>query len=170
MNGVKVQGFCLLGKLELAGGRAVLGGNAHFQVLFGRVAQTFTEQFCKFCGVLCFFKSGGLPVFGNFGVALSCGNASHGEVHTDFGALALKVGAQTLDDLFGSALGNAQHVLGSPVKFVLYDLNKFFARDFATGALIGTDVGFNDFSANGASPFFHGQNSFLKVIFFNNLF
>ena len=46
-------------------------------------------------------------------IALTMGNPGHGQIHTDLGALAGKVLPQTSQDVLGSVLGHAQHVLGS---------------------------------------------------------
>ena len=44
MDGVQVQFLCLLGQVELAGGCAVLGFYAQFQVLLGRVGNNFAQE------------------------------------------------------------------------------------------------------------------------------
>ena len=47
MDGVEVQLLGELGKLGLAGGGAVFGFNAHFEVLLGGVGHDFAEEFCE---------------------------------------------------------------------------------------------------------------------------
>ena len=48
VNGVKVELLRFLCKLELARGRAVLGGNSHFEILLRAVGQDLSEQFGKY--------------------------------------------------------------------------------------------------------------------------
>ena len=85
-------------------------------------------------------------------------DAGHGQVHTDLGALALKVGAQVGDDVLGHALlGNAHNVLGSPSKATLILLQEAGTGNAALGALkiLGQLVAvvlFN-ITANGANKF-----------------
>ena len=64
-------------------------------------------------------------------------NASHGQVHADLGALALKVGAQVGNDILGDALhlGDAHDVLGGPLKLALLLLQETRTGDAALGAL-----------------------------------
>ena len=52
VDGVQVQLLGLLGQLELAGGGAVLGVNAHLQVLLGGVGYDLAQQLGKLGGVL----------------------------------------------------------------------------------------------------------------------
>ena len=47
MDGVEVQLLCQLGELGLAGGCAVFGFDAHFEVLLGGVGDDFAEELCK---------------------------------------------------------------------------------------------------------------------------
>ena len=65
------------------------------------------------------------------------GNASHSQVHTNLGALALEVSAQVGDDVLGHALlvSNAHDVLGGPGHLALLDLGEAVAGDAALGAL-----------------------------------
>ena len=64
MDGVEAQFLGLLGNLHLAGGSAVLGLNAHLQVLLGAVGDDLAQQLSKLGGVLGLFISGLLPVQG----------------------------------------------------------------------------------------------------------
>ena len=155
VNGVKTQLLCHLGKLKLACGRAVLGSNADSEVLFGRGGNALAEQLRELGGVLCLLKGGFLPIQRDLGVTLASGGAGHRKVHTDLGALALEVGAQTLYDLGrnGCVLGNADHVLGSPGHLGINDLLKLVAACLANGALFGHVLGFNDLTADLALPF-----------------
>ena len=63
MNSVQVQGLGALGQVGLAGGGAVFGFHAHFQVHFGAVGEHFAQELRELGGVFGLFKRGGLPVF-----------------------------------------------------------------------------------------------------------
>ena len=52
VDGVEVQLLGLLRQLVLAGGRAVFGFYANFQVLLGGVADDLAQKFCELRGVL----------------------------------------------------------------------------------------------------------------------
>ena len=47
VDSIEVQFLGKLGQLELAGGGAVLGVNAHFEVLLGAVGHDFAEEFSE---------------------------------------------------------------------------------------------------------------------------
>ena len=81
--------------------------------------------------------SGLLPVQADLGIALAMSNASHGQVHTNLAALALKVGAQVVNDVLGDLgeLANADDVLGSPGHLGVALLDEAVAGDAALGAL-----------------------------------
>ena len=50
VDGVEVQSLGALGEVELAGGGAVLGVDAHLEVLLGGVGHDFAQQFGKLGG------------------------------------------------------------------------------------------------------------------------
>ena len=68
VDGVEVELLGELGELGLAGGGAVFGFNAHFEVLLGGVGHDFAEEFCKLGGVLSLFVGSLLPVQADFRV------------------------------------------------------------------------------------------------------
>lgn len=76
-----------------------------------------------------------LSMPGHLGIALAMGDASHGQVHTDLRALALKVGAQVGNDVLGDALhlGDAHDVLGSPLELALPPASGNENRERRTG-------------------------------------
>ena len=152
VDGVEVESLGFLGQLGLAGGGAVFGGNAHFEVLLGAVGHNFTEKLGKLGGVLRFFVSGFFPVKGDFRVTLSGGDARHGEVHTDFGAFTVEVGAEAFFDFFRHILGDADNMLGSPGELFVLQFNKLFGRGFADGAGDRGGFAFDDFTADQAFP------------------
>ena len=47
VDGVEVVLLCQLGELELTGGCAVLGFDAHFEILLGGVGHDFAQQFSE---------------------------------------------------------------------------------------------------------------------------
>ena len=96
MDGVQIQ---LLGhqrQIKLALGSAVLGVHAHFEVLLGGVGYDFAQQLGKIGGMFGFFVCSHLPVQADFGIAFAMGNAGHGQIHANLGALAHEVLTQAL--------------------------------------------------------------------------
>ena len=112
VDGVKVQLLGLLSQIHLAGAGAALSVNTHLQVLLGAVGQDLAQQLCKLGGVLGLLKGIALPCLGDLGVTLAVSNAAHSQIHTDLAALAVEVLAQTLLDLLGNILGDADNMLG----------------------------------------------------------
>ena len=104
MDGVEVQLLCQLGELGLAGGCAVLGFDAHLEVLLGGVGHDFAQQFGELGGVISLFVGWLFPVQTDLGVAFAMCDACHCQIHADFGALAHEVGAEAFHVLFGIAL------------------------------------------------------------------
>ena len=84
-------------------------------------------------------------------------DASHGQVHTDLRALALKVGAQVGNDVLRDTLhlGDAHDVLGGPLELALLLLQETRTGNAALGALkiLGQLVAVELFhiTANGAN-------------------
>ena len=56
VDGVQIQLLGLLGQLKLAQGSAVLGIDAHLQVLLGGVGQDLAQQLSELGGVLSLFQ------------------------------------------------------------------------------------------------------------------
>ena len=98
-----------------------------------------------------------LPVQADLGIALTMSDAGHSQIHTDLGALAGKVGTQTLDDLLGSALRNADHMLGSPAHLALL-LGELRGGNTALGALLGGILALEHITANLANPLLHSKD------------
>ena len=114
VNGIEALLFGFLSKLEFAHRCAVLGFNAPLEVLFGGIGDDFTQQLGKLSGVLGLFIGGFLPVESDFRIAFAVRNTRHRQIHAYFGAFALEVLAQTLDDFGIDTFGNADNMLGSP--------------------------------------------------------
>ena len=158
VDGIEVGSLGTLGEISLTGGGAILGLNAHLEVLLGGVGHDLAQELSELGGVLGLLMGCLFVIKANLGITLAMSDAGHGQVHTDLGALALKVGAQVGDDVLGHALlGNAHNVLGSPSKATLILLQEAGTGNAALGALkiLGQLVAvilFN-ITANGANKF-----------------
>ena len=112
-----------------------------------------------------------LPVQTDLGVALTVRHTRHRQIHTDLGALALEVGAQTVDDLLADILGNivakdlayAHNVLGSPGLLRRLQ-DEFFTADVADRALGGGNITLVNVTANRTDPLLH--NNYLRFIMY----
>ena len=171
MDGIEPQLLGLFGQLELAGGSAVLGVHPHLQVLLGAVGQHLAQQLGELGGVLGLLKGVSLVGLGDLGVALAVGHPAHGQVHPDFAALAVKVLAQALDDLLGSALGHTHHVLVGVRQLALGLFLELLSRGAADRALLGSGLALEHITADGANKFRHFsflllQNEIVVLIVF----
>lgn len=137
VDGIEAGGLGTLGKIGLAGGGAVLGLNAHLEVLLGRVGYDLAQELGELGGMLGLLVGSLFPVQADLGIALAMSDARHGQVHTDLGALALKVGAQVGNDVLRDTLhlGDAHDVLGSPLELTLLLLQEARTGNAALGAL-----------------------------------
>ena len=157
VDGIEAGGLGTLGKIGLAGGGAVLGLNAHLEVLLGGVGHDLAQELGELGGVLGLLVGSLLPVQADLGIALAMSDASHGQVHTDLRALALKVGAQVGNDVLRDTLhlGDAHDVLGGPLELALLLLQETRTGNAALGALkiLGQLVAVELFhiTANGAN-------------------
>ena len=154
MDGVQVELLGELGQVGLAGGGAVLGLNTHLEVLLGGVGDDLAEELGELGGVLGLLPGGLLPVEAYLGIALAVGDAGHGQVHADLGALAVEIHAQALEDLLGSALGDADNVLSGPshLAFLLLELG---SGGLALGAELGRGVALVNITTYAADPLCH---------------
>ena len=151
-------------KLELAGGRAVLGLDAHGQVLLGAVSDDLAQKLGEFCGVLGLLKAGLLPVQTDLGITLAVRDARHRKIHTDLGALALEVCSQALDDLIAHLFGNigtklladADNMLRCPAHAFLL-LDELGTGNLALGAELRGSISLVNITAYGANPFLHSK-------------
>ena len=154
MDGVEVELLGLLGQVGLALGSAILSLYTHLQVLLGGVGDHLAQQLSELGGVLGLFVSSLLPVQADLGIALAMGHAGHGQVHAHLSALALEVLPQALQDLFGSALGNAHHMLGSP-GHIAGLLHKLLSGGTADRALLRGSLALVHIAANSTYELFH---------------
>ena len=76
MDGVQVLLLGHLGQGDLAGGSAVLGLDAHLQVLLGGVGDHLAQQLGELGGVLGLLIGGLLPVQADLGIALAVSDAA----------------------------------------------------------------------------------------------
>lgn len=92
------------------------------------------------------------------------GHAGHGQIHAHLGALALEVGAQTVDDLLTDFLGHivaedlayAHHMLGSPGLLLGLE-QELLAADVAHRALGRGNIAFMHITANRTYPLLHDR-------------
>ena len=97
-------------------------------------------------------------------------HASHGQIHTNLGALASKVGVQAIDDLLLDLGGNiitkglahTHNVLGSPAHLTLL-LRELGGGDTALGALLGGILALEHITANLANPLLHIVILLIKI-------
>jgi len=164
VDGVQVVLLGQLGQLKLAHGGAVLGIHTHLQVLLGGVGQHLAQQLGELGGVLSLLQSGLLPIQADLGIALTVGHTAHSQVHTDLRALTLEVLAQALEDLLGSALGHAHHVLGGPGLVAALE-HKLLLGGLADGAEVGSGISLMDVTTDRANPLFHDV---IPPVYFNN--
>ena len=155
VDGIETSGLGALGKIGLAGGGAVLGLNAHLEVLLGAVGDDLAQKLGKLCGVLSLFPGGLLPVQAYLGVTLAVGDAGHGQIHADLGALAFKIHAQASDYLIGAALRDADNVLGRPGHLTGFNLLELLGRSLALRALLGRGVALVHITTYAADPLSH---------------
>ena len=85
-----------------------------------------TKYVCTVCG---YIAEGSIPEF------CPVSDTAHGQIHADLAALAVEVFAQTLLDLLGNVLGDADDMLGD-VGVVLL-LNELGCRGLADRAELG---------------------------------
>ena len=163
VDGVEVEGLGALGEVGLAGGGAVFGFHAHLQVLLGGVGQHLTQQLCELGGVIGLLESGGLPVLADLGIALAEGDAAHGQIHAHLGALAVEIGAQIRDDVLGSALGHAHHVLSRPAH-LLGLLDELAGGRLADGAELGGSLALVHIAADGTDKLLHKMILLVDVV------
>ena len=77
-------------------------------------------------------------------------DAGHGQVHTDFGALALEVGAEIGLDILGDIGSDADHVLSGP-GHVTGLLDELLGGSAALRTLLGSLGTFVNITANAAN-------------------
>ena len=155
MDGIQALLLGHLRQLGLAVGGAVLGLYAHLKVLLGAVGDHLAQHLGKLGGVLGLLIGGLLPVEAYLGITLAVGDPGHGQIHTHLCALALEVGAQTLDDLLVNALGHAHHVLGGPGHIAGLGV-ELLGGGAADRALLGGAVALMDITAYAANKL-HGN-------------
>ena len=133
MDRIEIQLFRSLRQSGLAGSRAILGGDADFEVLLGGVGQDFAEEFRELRSMLCFFEGSSSPVLADLRIAFSVCDAAHGKIHADFRALAVEVLAESVDDILRRTLRDTDNMLRRPGHiFVLF--REFGLRGTADGA------------------------------------
>ena len=168
VDSVEVQSLSLLGQVHLAGAGTALGLCTHHQVLLGAVGDDLAQQLGETGSMICLLVGIALVSLGDLGVALTLSHASHCQVHTDLAALALEVGAQTIDDLLRNALSlaDAHNVLGDVGVAGLLD--ECGSGSLADRALLG-DGAFSDVATDGANVLLHKIYPPFGLFFFKGL-
>ena len=168
VDSVEVQSLSLLGQVHLAGAGTALGLCTHHQVLLGAVGDDLAQQLGETGSMICLLVGIALVSLGDLGVALTLGHAGHCQVHTDLAALALEVGAQTIDDLLRNALSlaDAHNVLGDVGVAGLLD--ECGSGSLADRALLG-DGAFSDVTTDGANILLHKIYPPFGLFFFRGL-
>ena len=164
MDSIEIVLLCELCKLELTGSCTVLGIDTHLKVLLGGIGDDLAEELRKLCCVLCFLVGCLLPVKSYLGITLTGSNTAHCQIHTDLGALALKISTQTADnlllnlggDICAELLADAYNMLGCPGLFVSLE-HELAAGNLALGAELGGSITFMNIAAYGAYPFLHNN-------------
>ena len=123
----------------------------HLKVALGAVGHYLAQQLRELCRMLGLFIGSLLPVQADLGITLAVSYAGHSQIHTDFTAFAVEVGAQALDDLGVNALGDAYHMLGGPTHLVLLHRHELVLWSLADGAEFGGLRSFVYITANCAT-------------------
>jgi hypothetical protein len=161
MDGIVAQLFGPFGQIKFTGTGTALGFRTHLQILFGAGSEDFAEQFGKFGGVFGFFKGVTFVGFGDFGIAFTLGLTAHGQIHTHFAALALKVGFQTGDDFRIDTLGRGHDVF-TGITLITGNRFEFSRGGFALGAEFGGGIAFVDVTTDTTYKF-HDLFSLLMI-------
>ena len=157
VNRVEVEFFGKRGKIFFALAGTVLGGDADFEIFFGGCADDFAQKFGELGGVFGLFKRVTTESLADFGITFAVCGAAHCQVHADFGAFARKVLAQTFDDFFVDAFGNADDMFVREDQLAAL-LNEFFGGCLANRAFDRRGVTLVDVAADTANIFRHGEN------------
>ena len=166
VNCVKSFFFGAFCKFKFAFGCAVFGFYAFLKIFFGGRADKFAEKFAEFCSVFCFFKCGFFPVKTNFGITFTVCRSCHCEIHADFGAFAFKVCFETVVDVFGDVLTDANDMFGSPNLLFAVVFDEFATRATALRASFWCAVSFVYVSADRTDKFCHSCFSLKRLIFY----
>ena len=106
--------------------------DADLEVGLGTGNHDFTEKFCEFSGMFRFFECDAFVGFGNFRISFAVRLTAHCEIHSDFGAFSVEVGAESFDDFRINSLHGTDSVFVCPdqsFSFLLF--HEFGFRSFA---------------------------------------
>jgi len=156
VNGVEAGSLGVLGDAELVLAGTCLSGSTLFKVGL-RVPNALTEQLGKAACVISLLEGITLEGLCNLGITLAISLTGHGEIHTNFAALAIEVVAQVLNHLFADTFGFAianlvlSGILGN---FALLQFGELTGWSLADGATLWWFRTFVNVAANGANEFF----------------
>ena len=105
--------------------------------------------------MLSLFESITLESLGDFRITLALSDAAHSQIHTDLGALAVEVLAQTFYYVSFDAFDVAYYVLASVFLFAFFYFHEFRSACFAYGALSRSFVSHNCVTADCTYKFLH---------------
>ena len=144
-------------ELTVAGAR--FGVGAHLEVRLRAGGQNFAEQLREFRRVFRFFKGVTLERVGDFRIALALRLTAHREIHSDFAAFAVEVGAKSVHDFLIVDLAVADRVDGRVGRFARFDqFLKLRRGRLALRALFRRNVAFVNVTADLADKFFNGSH------------
>ena len=138
----------------LASAGTLFSEGTHFEVFFGISRYDFAEEFSKFSSVFGFFKSDAFVSFSNFRITLAVSDTAHSKVHADFRTFTSEVEAETFNDFFIEAFGNAYLMFISISFRAFRNEREFFFRSATLRTLFRSIVTFKNITANAAYKFF----------------
>ena len=154
MDCIQTQLFRAGSQFLLAVASAVLSGNTQLEVLFGVSIDTLTQQLCEFRSMLCLFIGGFLIIETDLRIPFTMRLTRHCQIHANLGALAVKVHAKVVHDIFGNAARNAHNVFRRPSLSACL-LREFGSGSFALRAFIGSRITLVNVSAYRTYKLFH---------------
>ena len=147
------------GELEFSVAGARFGVGAHLKVRLRAGDEDFAEEFREFRRVFRFFKGVTLERVGDFRIALALRLTAHREIHSDFAAFAVEVGAKSVHDFLVVDLAVADRVNGRVGRFARFDqFLKLRRGRLALRALFRRNVAFVDVTADLADKFLNGSH------------
>ncbi|MPN16405.1 hypothetical protein SDC9_163745 [bioreactor metagenome] len=145
----------------------MLGRSAQFKILLGISINNLAQQLCKLCSMLCLFKG----VLGkgsrNFRITLTIGLTAHRKIHTNLGAFAGEVAAQSLQNLGVTIFSNTDLVLICKYKTLFCNLVKLTGGYLTLRTELRGLVTFMNITTNATDKFFHFSFLHIIILFLN---
>ena len=153
VDGIESSGLGILGNAELIFASTSLSSSTLLEVSLG-VPYTLTKQFCKTTGMVSLLKGITLEGFCYLGITLAISLTGHGQIHTDFTTLTVKMIAEILNHFFADTLGLAiTNAMNSSISglAIIFQLRELRCRSLTDRTLLGCLSAFVDISTNGAN-------------------